>query len=238
MEVALFQDSVYRQFAKERPIATAAQLVLRRLLHPDALDEIFREHAVTQSERTLLFSSLTQLVSAVVLGKYASMHAGYKKMQERLGVSKTAVYEKLQRVEPQTTRELVRYSYQQVVETQRELGGIPRHDLKGYQTRILDGNHLSGTEHRLKETRTMTAAPLPGKSLVVFDPRHDAVADMIPIEDGHAQERSALDAVLDTILASQLWIADRNFCTLKFCYAIASRRSSFIVRQHHQLRLY
>ena len=49
------------------------------------------------------------------------------------------------------------------------------------------------------ETRSQTTASLPGKTLVVFDPRRGAVADIVPIEDGHAQERSALDSIIETL---------------------------------------
>jgi IS4 transposase len=106
----------------------------------------------------------------------------------------------------------------------------------GLETRILDGNHLAASERRLKETRGRTAAPLPGKALVVYSPRQDAVVDVFPIEDGEAQERSGLDAVLETIRAKQLWVADRNFCTLKFLYSVAAAGARFVVRQHGQLK--
>ena len=42
--------------------------------------------------------------------------------------------------------------------------------LPGYRIKILDGNHLPGSEHRIKELRTMRAAALPGHTLVVLDP--------------------------------------------------------------------
>lgn len=235
MKVSLFKDEVFQRFADERPIATAVQLVLRRLLDPEIVDEVFRQNADKQYERSLLFSGLTHLVSGVVLGKYASVNAGYLKFKNRLGVALNSVYEKLKRVEPETSRRLVQASYDQVVQVRRQLGGVAQHDVPGYTTRILDGNHLSKTEHRLKETRTLKAGPLPGKSLVVYDPRFDAVADILAIEDGHAQERSALDEVIKTLETRQLWLADRNFCTLKFMYAIAAKGGAFVIRQHGQL---
>jgi IS4 transposase len=108
-------------------------------------------------------------------------------------------------------------------------------DVAGYRTKILDGNHLSGTEHRLKEMRAERAAALPGKSLVVLDPRCRAIQDMFPIEDGHAQERSALDDVIETIEVKDLWVADRNFCTHKFMYAIDGRGAVFVIRHHEKV---
>lgn len=235
MQNSFFKNPIFRAFATERPIATVTQMVLRRMLDPNDVDRLFEEHAEEQYYRSLLFSCLARLVCGVVLGKYASMNAGYKKMKERLGVSVTAVYEKLQRTELAVVQQLVRQSYRQAVEICKEIGCVANNDLAGYSTRILDGNWLSGTEHRLKETRTSTAAPLPGKSLVVYDPRYDAVCDFFAMEDAYRQERSGLDDVIKTLERHQLWIADRNFCTLKLLYAIAAKCGVFVIRLHNQI---
>ena len=235
MESSFLKDPIFRTFANERPFATMTQMVLRRILPSVEVDRLFEQHAQDQYHRALFFSSLTSLVCGVVLGKHASMNAGYKKMKDQLGVSVTAVYEKLQRVERPVVQQLVRQSYRQSVQICKEVGSVARNDLPGYTTRILDGNWLSGTEHRLEETRHSTAAPLPGKSLVVFSPRFDAVCDFFAIEDAYSQERSGLDEVIETLKKHQLWIADRNFCTLKFLYAIAASGGVFVVRQHGQL---
>jgi len=235
MSSNFLKSDMFQRFATQRPIAVMTQMALTHLLDAKSLDRLFTEFSEDQYERTLMFSSLTKLVSGVVLGKHASVNAGYKKLKEQIGVSLTATYGKLQRVEPGLSQALVRHAYQQVVSVRKATGGIPQHDIAGYETKTLDGNHISGTEHRLKETRGITAAPLPGKSLVVFSPRHDAICDYFPIEDGHAQERSALDNVLETIQRDQLWIADRNFCTLKFIYGIFNRGGVFIIRHHEKL---
>lgn len=235
MQTSFFKDPIFQAFAKQSPFATMTQMVLRRIVQPAEVDRLFDQHAQQQYHRSLFFSSLTSLVSGVVLGKHASMNAGYKKMKEQLGVSITAVYEKLQRVELPIVQQLVRQSYQQSVEICKEVGSVKRNDLPGYTTRILDGNWLSGTEHRLEETRHSTAAPLPGKSLVVYSPRYDAVCDYFAMEDAYSQERSGLDDVIETLEKQQLWVADRNFCTLKLLYAIAAASGAFVIRQHNQL---
>lgn len=235
MPTSFLSNPIFTAFATQRPIATITQMVLRRILEPENIDRVFAERAEQQYHRTLMFSTLTRLVSGVVLGKHASMNAGYQKMQEELNVSITAVYEKLQRVELPVVQQLVRDSYQRTVEICREIGCVAHHDLPGYTTRILDGNWLAGTEHRLKETRTSTAAPLPGKSLVVYDPRFNAVSDYFAMEDAYSQERSGLDDVIATLQKRELWIADRNFCTLKFLYAIAAKCGVFVIRLHNQI---
>jgi IS4 transposase len=104
--------------------------------------------------------------------------------------------------------------------------------LPGYQVRLLDGNHLSGTEHRIEELRSMRAGALPGQALVVLDPEWMLAVDVVPCEDGHAQERALLDDVLPMVEPGDLWIEDRNFCTTKFLFGIARRASHFLVRQH------
>jgi hypothetical protein len=98
--------------------------------------------------------------------------------------------------------------------------------------RILDGNHLSGTEHRIKELRRLRAAALPGQSLVILDPELMLMIDVLPCEDGHAQERSLFNDLLPLVKAGDLWIDDRNFCTTGLTFGIARRQACFLVRQH------
>ena len=231
----MFDDPVFASFATKRPIAVLSQLALSRLLDSSVVDELFLEHAEEQYQRKLSFSSLTKLMSMVVMSKAASVNAGYKKLKDELGVSLNAVYNKLDRVEVGISQALVRHSYAQVSAIRKSLGGNQHNCLPGYRTRIFDGNHIGKTEHRLKETRSNSAAPLPGKSLVVLDPRYEAIVDFFGIEDGHAQERSALDPLLETVRKGDLWIGDRNFCTIKPIVQIDRRHAAFIIRHHQKL---
>ena len=82
--------------------------------------------------------------------------------------------------------------------------------------------------------------PLPGKALVVFDPRSGLAVDVFPCEDGHAPERSLFSAVADTIEAGDLYVADRNFCVLEFFFAsLRNRRfsssASIVIPSYKQL---
>jgi hypothetical protein len=73
---------------------------------------------------------------------------------------------------------------------------------------------------------------LPGKILVVLDQERMLAETVFPTEDGHAQERSLFDAVLPSVKLQDLWIADRNFCTLAFLFGIRRRGGFFVIRQH------
>jgi Transposase DDE domain len=115
------------------------------------------------------------------------------------------------------------------------MGGQSSPLLEGYQVRILDGSALAATERRLKVLHSVAAAPLPGKSLVVLDPQLRLVVDVFPCEDGHAQERRLFNQVLARIEAGQLWVADRNMCTLDFLSGINKRQATFVIREHQNL---
>jgi hypothetical protein len=69
-----------------------------------------------------------------------------------------------------------------------------------------------------------------------MDPELDVASDVFLTPDGHAQERSLLDDVLQSVRARDLWMADRNFCTLKFLFEIADKLAFFLIRQHGQVQ--
>jgi IS4 transposase len=234
--MSLMFGKVFRPFIEERPICVMARGVLEHLLNAERINDLFERTARLQYTRDLLFSSVVDLMGQVVLGVHPSVHAAYQAQAEQLGVSDQAVYDKLNHVELRVSAELVRDSARQAAPVIRALrGGLPPL-LKGYRTKILDGNHLSASEHRIAELRRTWAAPLPGQTLVVLDPELMLADEVILCEDGHAQERSLLDEVLTRVQPGDLWMADRNFCTIGFMTGIDVRGGSFIIRQHGQLQ--
>jgi IS4 transposase len=223
---------IFQPFVEERPVCVMARAVLQRLLDPARLDALFERTARHQYTHELLFSSLAELLGQVVLGVQPSVHAAYQALADRLPVSDQAVYGKLQRLEPAVSRALVRDSARRARPVIAALGAEQAPWLEGYHTKILDGNHLEATEHRLPELRTTWAAPLPGKGLVVLDQPTMTVTDVLLAEDGQAQERALLPEVLPLIEPGDLWLGDRNFCTLGFLFAIAAAKAAFVIRQH------
>ncbi len=143
--------------------------------------------------------------------------------------SPSTVYDKLKGIEPGVSRGLTCDTAKRMQAIIDRTGGISKPPLAGYRTKILDGNHLCRTDRRIGELRDLNAAPLPGQALVVFEPQYRLVVDVLPCEDGHAQERSLLPELLKTIAAKDLWIADRNFCTVGFLFGIAGRSGKFII---------
>jgi IS4 transposase len=223
---------VFDRFVRHRPIGVMVRGLLENILQPQRLDDLFEELAQRQYTRELLFSQVVDLMSLVVCGIYPSPHAAYQDSQDRFSVSLASVYNKINRIEPAIAATLVRRTAKALADVIDRLGGTLPALLPGYRVKILDGNCLAATEHRLDELRFTNAGPLPGKSLVVLDPALMLAIDVFPCEDGHAQERSLLQDVLPTVRAGDLWIEDRNFCTTAFVFGVARRQGCFLVREH------
>jgi IS4 transposase len=162
--------------------------------------------------------------------------SAYQAHEQDIPVSIQAVYDKLQGIEPATTAELVHAQAQQAEGLINALDGARPPLLSDYRAKILDGNCLEASERRLKELRRLSAGPLPGKSLVVYDPALDVATDVVPCEDGHTQERALLGAILPRVSADEVWIGDRNFCVRSFLQGIEDRHAYFVIREHEQQR--
>ena len=228
--------AAFMPFVQQRPIGVMARAIVERFFDPEHLDALFRRTAVEQYERELLFSEVVDLMQSVVLGVEPSVFAAYRKRRHQLSVTDDSVYNKLKGMELGVSAAVVRDSAERAALVIDELKARRAAWLPSYHIRILDGNHLSATEHRLEPLRDTWAAPLPGKILVVMDPELDLACDVFLTPDGHAQERSLLDDVLQTVRERDLWIADRNFCTLKFLFEIIDKSAFFLVRQHGTLQ--
>lgn len=210
---------------------------LEYALDPQALDALFRGTAEQQHEKTLLFSSVVDLMSLVVARVQPSLHAAYQAVSDTLPVSLTSVYNKINGTEPSVSAALVSHSATRLRPVLDAMGSRRDPWLPGYRVRVLDGNHLSSTERRLDVLRECFAGPLPGQALVVLEPEVMLATHMLPCEDGHAQERSMTPEMLALVEPGDCWVADRNFCTFALLNGIATRQAFFAIRHHAKLRI-
>lgn len=227
---------IFERFSKRSPLSVMAQGAIEYALSESDLNQLFEDNAQDQYTRQLLFSTLFDLMSVVVTGSYGSVCSAYKRLDQSIPVSLTSVYNKLQGIEPDVCCELLRYTAARLLPVQSLVHGRLAPWLPGYRVRILDGNHLAATEHRLKETRQQAAAPLPGLALVLFDPEADLVTDVLLEEDGHAQERSLLDRVIGRLDAKDLLLGDRNLCVRAFLLGVVAKGGFFAIREHAQVQ--
>jgi IS4 transposase len=225
----------FEQFVEDSPVSVMVRGSLERVFDPACLERVFETNAVLQYTKELTFSQCVHVMSDVVFRISPTVGAWYQEHRADVSVTRQALYDKLKHLELGISAALVAYSAQALLPVVKNMKAQRKPLLKGFRLRVLDGNHLAGTEHRILELRPYRAAALPGQALVLYDPQFDLITNIVPCEDAYAQERSLLLAVLDLIAANDCLVIDRNFCTLGFLFGISRREAFFVNRQHATL---
>lgn len=224
------------QHCKAVPLGVMVRGTIEWLLDQSTLDFLFHKHAPDNYTRELTINALVGLLIQVSIGAHKSVHAAYKTDQATtdptITASCTALYGKLGRLPPGLSEAVVRHSADRCGQLLDLTPRIRCEPLPGYRMRILDGNVLAGTEHRLTPLRRWLNACLPGKSLVVYEPGSGLVTDVVLCEDAYTQERALLTQILPRIRAWDLLLADRNFCTTAYVFGVCRKDAFVIVRQH------
>jgi hypothetical protein len=218
------------------PLGVMVRGTMEWLLDKPMLETLFQQHAPDQYTRELTISALVQLFIQVSTGARPSVHAAFKADQAAdeptIETTYQAVYGKLGRLQPAVSEAVVRYSAERCGQLLTANPTPRKESLPGYRMRVLDGNVLTGTDHRLKGLRRWLNACLPGKSLVIYEPGLGLVTDLVLEEDAYTQERALLTQILPRLQIKDLVVADRNFCTTRFVFGVAGQKAFTIVRQH------
>lgn len=228
---------VFQPFIDESPVSVMFRGTLENVFNEARLDELFQQTAVDQYTHELLFSTCADLMSLVVLKSRKSLHAAYLARKEQITVSVKSLYAKVAGIESAVSERLVRDTAADLAQVVEQLGAVRPGPLPGFETRILDGNHLAGTDHRIAELRRLGAAALPGKTLCVLDPQRRLLPDVVTCENGHANDRKLIPAILERVQKKQCWLGDSSFCTRDFLFGVKARRAYFLVRQHGSLQV-
>jgi hypothetical protein len=217
-------------FAKGAAPAVMTRIALDWMIQRTSLDPLLEKVSERQYDREFLLSHFVEVMADVACGFRSSPRSAFLKRQFDQIASLSAFYSKLSRMEPVVSAAIVG----QIADRARQLieaaAGFLPEPIAGYSARILDGNVLAGTDHRIDELRATRAATLPGKLLAIYEPISGLVRDVILEENAHTQERALLDQVV--IEPGQLWIMDRNFCVRTFLFGILRSEAFFIVRRH------
>ena len=229
-------DQVFDGFVDASPVSVMFRGTLENIFSSERLNAIFEEHAQKQISGELAFSTCAELLSLVTTRIQPSVHAAYVKHVEDVGVAVKSVYNKLQGIELAVSEALVRETAVDIKAIIEGMNATLDGPLPGYDVRIVDGNHLAGTDHRIQELRGLGDAPLPGHTVAVLNPHVELIEDLIACEDGHANQKPLYRFLLDRIRCGQCWIADRDYSTTGFLFGIQQRRAYFIIRQHGALQ--
>jgi IS4 transposase len=235
-EVAMVLDEVFGPFIEQSPVSVMFRGTLENVLSADRLDCLFQQTAQKQYCRGLAFSTCTELLGLVVTQIRPSVNAAYRARQEEIAISVQAVYQKLAGIEPNVSETLVRETALDFSEIVDALKARLPGPLPGYEVRIVDGNHLQGTDHRLKELRRIGDAALPGHTLAILNPHRELIEDVVVCQDGHANQKRLFHKVLEKVERRQCWFADRDFSTREFMFGVKRRKAYFLVRQHGALQ--
>jgi IS4 transposase len=229
---------LFDSLAAKAPLALSTRLLLEKLLQPEFLDDVFERNAQEQYTRSILFSDVVILMGSVIQRMHPSVHAAFHKSPLQSKVKLSSFYDKLNGTEPAVSSALVTDHAKQTSALIDKLDAKLPPLIPGFESRIIDGNAIAATEHRLEVLRDLRSGALPGKSLVILDYERDVVSKAIFCEDGHAQERSLSDELLAQVHPGEVEIADRNFCTAKILTGIDQRGAKFVIREHRLIPVY
>jgi hypothetical protein len=217
-------------FVEGAPAAVMIRIALDWIIQGTPFDRLFEQTAEDQYTREFALEHFVHVLLDVVCGHRPSTRAAFLGRHLQLIASLSAFYRKLNRMELAVTEEVVRQTARRARQLIATAGGSLPEPIPGYSARILDGNVLAGTDHRLAPTRTTWSACLPGKSLAVYEPASGLVTDVLLEEDAHTQERDLLKEV--PVEPGQLWILDRNLCVRTFLFRIQRAGAYFLARRH------
>lgn len=222
--------AILNPFIEGAPAAVMTRLTLDWIIDSTPLDRILQEVAQGQYEREFTLRHFVEVMLDVACGYRPTPRAAFLRrgLEEVAAIS--AFYRKLGRMELAVTEEIVRHTAVAARRLIRAAGGLLPEPIPGYPARIIDGNVLTGTEHRIEPLRATWSAGLPGMSLAVYEPASGLITDLILQEDAHTQERALFDRI--PIESEALYIADRNFCVRSLLFRMARAGASFLVRWH------
>jgi len=226
----LVLPAILNPFVNDAPAAVMTRIALDWIIGGTPLDELFEEVAEGQYTREFTLTHFVQVMLDVASGNRPSPRAAFQRRDLALIASISAFYRKLNRMGLAVPEAVVRRTAQRARQLIVAGGGLLPEPVEGYAARVLDGNVMTGAEHRIVPLRTTWSAGLPGMSLAVYEPASGLILDLILEGDAHCQERALLDRV--DVEPGQLWIMDRNFCVRSLLFRVARRGASFLVRWH------
>ena len=183
-------------FAEGAAPAVMTRIALDWIIDEPVLNQLFEEAAQGQYTREWALEHFVNVMVDVACGFRPSPRAAFFQRKLERIASLSAFYRKLNRMELAVSAAVVRHTAGRARDLIVAAGALMPEPIPGYANRILDGNVLAGTEHRIEPLRDLRAAGLPGKSLAIYEPASGLILDVVLEENAHAQERALLDQIV------------------------------------------
>jgi len=228
-------SKVVDRFVDKAPFAVMTRMLAQDFMG-NHLNRIFEDNRELQYDHVASFQVVAATVADVALNFSDNFNQAYKEHKEELEVSRQSFYAKTRGVEPAVSEALVAHSAERAIEMQDALDFGPWELLPGYHCLSVDGNVLAKSDKRLKVLRDVKGAPLPGKIVARFDLQRQVFDRAYVLLDGHSQESTCCDRIVDDLTHKDVLIADRHYCIVPFLCRIALASGFFVIRQHGRLK--
>src|SRR6266436_8567131 len=146
LEEATMLGKVFARFVEKSPISVMVRGTLERVLGADQLAAWFARTAQKPYPRTVLFSTVYDILSHGVLRITPSVRAAYQDHKDQGGASLLSLSNQLNGVETHTAAEWVRSRAAALRPLIAQLAGERAPWLPGYRVNILDGHGLAARE--------------------------------------------------------------------------------------------
>ena len=112
------------RFLRKNPLAASLRLVLEQMFAAEEINALFERERGQQYTRQIAFSTIVDVMTAVVTGRSSSVHAELQKRGGAIGASFTAFYNKLNTTEPAVAAALVRHVATKARALLEAMGGL------------------------------------------------------------------------------------------------------------------
>lgn len=223
------------------PLAEAVLTLLRYVLEPSVLNELYERERGRTYQRILSFPEVVDLVNDCLLGPARSGRASLLEAQEReeLPVTTRAFYDKLAKLPPSVAAAFLRDCTARLrAALPDEFGELPA-SLADFAVTIADGKVIKNVPRRLRPLRydRQTAKKLlGGRALVATDRRTGLALALHGDPDGECNEIRFMPeflAALPDLGRRPLFVGDRAFGTVEQAGRFVEK-GDFVLRLHGQ----
>jgi hypothetical protein len=235
-------DTLAPTVLPQLPLAEAVLLAWRYVADDHHLQDLFDRHRGRCYDKVLSFPTMVGLITDALLEHGGNACRTFQQAQETgtLATSLAAAYGKLRRLPVALS---MGFLAECTARLQLLLPAVPavapRPSLADLTVVILDGKAIKRVAKRLKALRGVRGGLLGGRALVALTPGNGLAFAMHAHPDGEANDVRFVPALLPEVrrrvAGPRLFVADRQFCTMKTLADLGQDGDHFLVRYHRNV---